>query len=88
MEESGQLHVPAALPIGYEAAPWGPRVELDAVEERKISFSWPESNPGLPACSPSLYRWSYPSFQFFLKVVVVDDYDYDDDICNLSSNKY
>jgi hypothetical protein len=37
----------------------GPRVGLDAVEKRKI-LQCRESNPGHPACSPSLYRLSYP----------------------------
>jgi hypothetical protein len=38
----------------------GSTVGLDAVEKRKISCHCPELNPGLPACSPSLYRLSYP----------------------------
>jgi hypothetical protein len=37
-----------------------PRAGLDAVEYRKISCLCRESNPGCPACSPSLYRLSYP----------------------------
>jgi hypothetical protein len=41
----------------------GPRVGLDAVEKRKILHSW-ESNPGRAACSPSLYRLSYPNSLF------------------------
>jgi hypothetical protein len=36
---------------------------LNAVEWRKISFFlYRESNPGRPACSPSLYRLSYSGF--------------------------
>jgi hypothetical protein len=38
----------------------GPRAGLDNVERRKISCSYLESNPGSPACSPLLYRVSYP----------------------------
>jgi hypothetical protein len=37
----------------------GPRFGLDAVEKRKILHSQ-ESNPDRLACSPSLYRLSYP----------------------------
>jgi hypothetical protein len=69
MEVSGQLHAPAALPLG-ERAPgthWiggrvDPRAGLDDVE--KLKFLPP---PGLelrrlgrPASSQSLYRLSYP----------------------------
>jgi hypothetical protein len=39
----------------------GLRAVLDAAENRKISFPCRESNAGCPACSPSLYRLSYPS---------------------------
>jgi hypothetical protein len=36
-----------------------PRVSLDLIGKRKI-FPCLESNPGRPACSPLLYRLSYP----------------------------
>jgi hypothetical protein len=37
----------------------GPRVNLNAVEYSKISYSCRESNPDLPVRSTSLYRQSY-----------------------------
>jgi hypothetical protein len=53
----------------------GPRASLDAVEQRK-TLHFRESNPGLPAGSPSLYRLSYPDsplneltiYKVFLKI--------------------
>jgi hypothetical protein len=64
MKGSGQLKVPPAspaekeppVPAGYGAG-WVP--EPVAVEKRKPLPCW-ESNPGLPAQIPSLYRLSYP----------------------------
>jgi hypothetical protein len=38
----------------------GPRVGLDAVEKRKISFPCQKATPGCQARSPSLYRLGYP----------------------------
>jgi hypothetical protein len=68
MDVSNQLLASAALPQGrvldtHWTGGWvGPRAGLVAVEYRIISsFSW-ESNPGLGACSPSLYRLTYPGF--------------------------
>jgi hypothetical protein len=69
MEVNGQFHAPAALPLGesipgtYWIRGWeGPRAGLGAMEKRKILQCW-EWNAGRPACSPSLYRLSYPGFQ-------------------------
>jgi hypothetical protein len=57
---NGQLHVPVAL---ASAAHWiggyvGPTFGLEFVEKRNI-LHWRESNQGLPAQSPTLYRLSY-----------------------------
>jgi hypothetical protein len=38
----------------------GPRAGLEAVKKKKTSCHHPESNPGHPARSPSLYGLSYP----------------------------
>ena len=38
MEASDQFHVSVALPIEYEAGWLGPKVGLDELENRKISF--------------------------------------------------
>jgi hypothetical protein len=63
MKLSGQLFSPTTLPPG-EGAPgthwmggWvGPRVDLDAVEKRKISYPYRESNFGRSPLNPSLSR--------------------------------
>jgi hypothetical protein len=47
----------------------GPRVGLDAVENRKI-LHCREANPGHPARSPSLYRLSYPDSNRIWKIEV------------------
>jgi hypothetical protein len=62
IEVSGQLHVPAALPLGNSPPPvpigiggWmDPRVNPDAAEGRKM-FPFRESNVDRPANSSSLY---------------------------------
>jgi hypothetical protein len=62
MKMSFHLHVPAALP--QENGPQypsnkklcGPRADLDIVQQRKISFSCQDSNPGRPTPSRSLYQ--------------------------------
>jgi hypothetical protein len=65
MEVSGQLHASAALPLGQSPGThwigaWvGPRAVLNAVVKRKI-LHCRESSSGISACSPSLYRLSYP----------------------------
>jgi hypothetical protein len=66
IDVSGELHAPAALfprEIAYgihSIGGWvGPRVGLDAVENRKI-FPWRESNPCRPTRSPRLNLLSYP----------------------------
>jgi hypothetical protein len=56
IEESGQLHAPATLPLPKERTPrnhgiggWvGPRAVLDAVVKRKIPSPRRESNPRTP----------------------------------------
>jgi hypothetical protein len=66
MELSCQLHIPARF-TSEERAPgthwigdWvGPRVSLDAVEEKQI-LHCRESNPGRPARGPFLY-WAIPA---------------------------
>jgi hypothetical protein len=65
MEVNGQLHAPAALSrIKITGVHWiggwvGPRAGLDALEKKEIC-PFRESNPGCPACSPPLYKPSYP----------------------------
>jgi hypothetical protein len=67
MEESGQLHAPAALPPGKEPSPgihWvgglvGPRAGLNTMEKRKI-LTLAGIDPCGPARSTSLYELSYP----------------------------
>jgi hypothetical protein len=44
----------------------GPRVGLDAVEERKVFYPCRESNPGCSARSPSLYRLSWAPVKVLL----------------------
>jgi hypothetical protein len=64
---SSQLHAPAALlpakeptiSTGQEAM-WVPQ-QVWAPWRREKSCRCLESNPGRPACSPSLYRLSYPA---------------------------
>jgi hypothetical protein len=73
MEVSGQLHTLSSLPP-KETLPgthWiGPRAGLDAVEKKRI-LHCRESIPGPPACSPPLYRLSYPdSTGFWCRVCV------------------
>jgi hypothetical protein len=41
-----------------------PRTGVDVTEHRKISSPCPESNPGCPAHSLSLYRLSYPNSSY------------------------
>jgi hypothetical protein len=41
-----------------------PRAGLNAVEHRKISCSYQESNPGYPALSLSLCQFSYNGSQY------------------------
>jgi hypothetical protein len=68
MEVSGQLHAPAALPLG-EIAPgthwiggWvGPRIGQDAVEKRK-SVHCRESNPGRATRSEQIYNYNFKMF--------------------------
>jgi hypothetical protein len=65
MEASGQLHIPAALPPGKELpvpireeAGWALEPVWMLWRKEKSVSCW-KSNPGLPACSPLLYRLSY-----------------------------
>jgi hypothetical protein len=65
MKVSGQLETPTASLPGEIAAGThliggcvGLRIGFDAVENKEILLCR-ESNPGRPACSPSLYRLSY-----------------------------
>jgi hypothetical protein len=44
------------------------------VEKRKISFSFREMNPGLPAFSPSAYFLSYPELQYTAKNIFCPEY--------------
>jgi hypothetical protein len=66
VEVSGQLQLqPLCLREMSLSTHWlggwaGLRAGLDAVEKRKVSCSRWEWNPGTSACSPSLYRLSYP----------------------------
>jgi hypothetical protein len=66
MEVSSKLHNPAALFLAKESqvapgqeARWAPE-PVWMLWRREKSCSWQESNPGHPACSPLLYRVSYP----------------------------
>jgi hypothetical protein len=61
-ESSASPPLPRYPPPGKERpiGGWvGTRVDLDAVEKRKI-LRLRKSNPGCPAHSPSVYRLSYP----------------------------
>jgi hypothetical protein len=60
MEVSGQLYITATLhprkepPGTHCRGGWvGPRYGLDAVKQRKISWSWWEPKPGRAARSPT-----------------------------------
>jgi hypothetical protein len=61
MEVDDQLHAPAVLPPRKKppVASWAPE-PVSTLEKRKISCPCRESNAGSPACSPPLYRLSYP----------------------------
>jgi hypothetical protein len=65
MEVSGQLHALATLPPGLDPPDthWiglvGPRGFLDAMEQ-KTFLPPPETDPGRPLRSRSLYRLGYP----------------------------
>jgi hypothetical protein len=73
MEEvSGQFHVlPTALPRGIEPhSPMGQEAGYASEPEwevwvREYSYHCPESNPGRPTRSPSLYLLSYPYMLLF-----------------------
>jgi hypothetical protein len=74
MEESSQLHAPAALPPGERASNnhWiggcrGPRVDLGAVEKRKLLHCW-ESNPSSPARSLCVYIFLLQRVVYALKL--------------------
>jgi hypothetical protein len=65
VEVSGQLHTLDAVPL-VKAPPsthwigWvGPKIGLDAVEKRKISCPYQQSNLAQPAHSLLLYQLSY-----------------------------
>jgi hypothetical protein len=66
MELSGQLKVSAALHRGkncrypLDSRLCGTQSHYGSCGEDNNSFPYPESNPGHPACSLSLYRLSYP----------------------------
>jgi hypothetical protein len=66
MEVNGQLHGPElnsgeTAPSTHCTGGWmGPKAILDAVENRKISSPYRESNYGHPARNLLLYRLSYP----------------------------
>jgi hypothetical protein len=64
MEVSGQLHAPAALPLGkvpctHRIGGWvGPRAFLDAVVKRKIPSPRRESNLRTPIVQPVAQRYT------------------------------
>jgi hypothetical protein len=70
MEVSGQLHAPAALPLGKEPpvsigqeAGWVSKAGLDDMEKRKfLALPGPKLRTlGHPAGSQSIYRLCHPS---------------------------
>jgi hypothetical protein len=69
MKMSSQLHSPTALFPEKEPAPLSVGYEA-AVQERKISCPYRESNFGFPAGSQSLHRLSYRDSQ--LETTVLD----------------
>jgi hypothetical protein len=77
MEVSGQLHAPAASlsvkepPVAIEQeAWWAPRAGLDAMKKRKISCLCRKSNPGSPACGPTMLYYPEKNFEIFTAVTV------------------
>lgn len=57
MQVSGQHHISAILflVLTQEVAGWVPRASLGILEDRKISLSCQDSNPGLSSLQPSCY---------------------------------
>jgi hypothetical protein len=73
MEVNCQLHFPAALPPGtrYVVGWAGPRVGMDVMEKREISYSFRVSNPNssiFQLVSQLLYLLSYPNSHYVYTV--------------------
>jgi hypothetical protein len=75
MEMSGELHVSATLSFGGGASgthlmddDMNPVTGLESMEKRKVC---PESNPGCPALSPSLYQLKLPYSESVLLFYIV-----------------
>jgi hypothetical protein len=81
MEVSGQLHAPAALPLGKEhlvpfwIGGWvGLRAVLEAVVKRKIPSPRRKSNPRTPIVQPVAQRctdWAIPALTLIRTVAVL-----------------
>jgi hypothetical protein len=76
LEVSGQLHDPAALPLGkeprYPFDSFGLRKGLDDLKRRKIIYiAGLELRPlGRPARCQSLYRLGYPGSTTAMKLII------------------
>jgi hypothetical protein len=82
MEASGQLHAPAALPLGkapgtHWIGGWvGIRAVLDAVVKRKISSPRRESNPRTPIVQLVAQRhtdWAITALNVYINPVILLD---------------
>jgi hypothetical protein len=59
---SQSLYAQGKNPSTHFIGGWvGPRADLDAVKQRKISCPCKKSNPGHPAQRPLIYQLSYPT---------------------------